>query len=344
MTNINANLQDIQAALEALDLCCPDITIIAKEFADEPEPQPASPSEEPPPGWEMPDEQIGTPVYEERRCDRAGQVLDGLIEVLSQFDTYSVPLLSGLSFHVLAAIATAILSSPAVGPFGIVLGIAGAIPSLVVLLIVGGWDAGAMAATITAEREDLLCAIFEASNASAAKTAMLALLDPLMNVVELQIVDFLLSRSGAINNVYFFRSDVPPPSVGSDCSMCANPECANRLGYGQLVSDNGSTIVGNSLFQASKHRFGVYLYSEVTKEPCEKTYSVTITITGGSVSQSGSVKIFRLWSPAAYPVPSGGAGDLYNDNPVPPQTAGVWAVSITSGVAFSCQIDYVEDV
>jgi len=340
--NINLSLEELKTALAGLAdaLCCPDVVIEPGgiNFADEPEPIPAIEFGDPPTGWgEFAAE--GGPEYYTRKCTMANAIVDAteaffqwLIDnVYPQFETTTLAVIMGL-----VALG---LSLPSVGPFAVIIGVATGIGTLTTLMLSGGWDPIVLRDIAANNKPALVCALFLAGDATEAKTDYLAIFTTQgANAKEVQVLDVLLTASGAMNNLFFASSYVPDPEPGlTSCDDCEVVACGNVIaypGYGEILSDVGGVISAHSLFTDTLWRVSIaFNYSPPSY--CDDPVSITAAQLTAGILTAGSVPIHRINSPGA------SGGDLFAGNSFPSfPVAGVGVYSFTSTTEFSMEVTY----
>jgi hypothetical protein len=328
---------DLVEVLSSLDFCCPDITVIAQEFSDQTMPEPAT-IEGPPPGWEDCGFSFGSPEFDDRKCDNAHQILTGLLFFFSEISP--IQAFSSLAFTSAVAICTSILASSASGPIGIAIVTAGWTATLVGVVILAGWNADNISTALSNNEDDLLCAMITATSASQAKTEFLDVLSGLTSI-ELQILDALISLSGAMNNLFYIRDDVPVAPSGQQCPDCGVEDCLNRAGYGTLISDDGSVARLSSLNQDGAWRVSLNLYSDASLAPCDRDFDIELSVVSGSITLSASPHDhYRMWQRGDFPFQSGNASAYSSDSAPISTISCVVYVSLISNTPFTVDISY----
>jgi len=340
--NINLSLEELKTALAGLAdaLCCPNVVIEPGgiNFADEPEPIGGIEFGEPPTGWgEFAAE--GGPEYYTRKCTMANAIVDATEAFFQWLIDNVYPQFESTTLAVIMGLVALGLSLPSVGPFAVIIGVATGIGTLVTLMLSGGWDPIVLRDIAANNKPDLVCALFLASDADEAKADYLAIFTAQgANAKEVQVLNILLSASGAMNNLFFASSYVPDPEPGlTSCDDCEAAPCGNVIaysGYGEILSDTGEVISAHSLFTDTFWRVSI-AFNYNPPSYCDAPVTITnAQLTIGSLT-SGSVPIHRVNSPGA------SGGDLYNGNSFPSfPIAGVGVYSFTSTTEFTIEVTY----
>lgn len=168
----------IYTALLSLQLTCSPVTNITvpvpsvnvqcgTAFGGE---QQAGPIDETPPGWHPPE---NPPV--DRKCRVANIIIDGCASLSGEFQEYGVDNLAALGIGLIGITISAILAK-----YGIWSGarwVFGTVTSIVSAILAGQVDFGRQRAGFVASREDFVCALYEAQNASGALSEFLNVAD-----------------------------------------------------------------------------------------------------------------------------------------------------------------------
>ena len=309
-----------------------------------------------PPGYfQATDEAAGSGPYYSRKCKVANathdsyrewlqgwidQGIDSILEI--QIATFGV--LAGLA---LSAVLTPvpILDETAVVVVGFLAEL-----GLAYIAIASDVDLQGIINIMDAHRGELVCALFDADDATQAQ-------DDYMDILTNNGASFgdeTLMRAmmvyDVLNNLFFKSSEAieagletyTPPD---DCSGCAST-CENRLATGDNFLDTGSQISADSVPSSGSNFCSVYIDTTELLSHCGGTVTVSnFVTTAGTIDQSGqSNDAYRIHSPANPPGP-GEPGDLYSHKTDPPSTpiAGAAYIVLKSKYSFSVQFDYTVD-
>jgi len=155
------------------------------------EDEPVDETDTPPPGFE-PD-----PNIDNRKCKAVNFYYDGVREVFYRWDIDDVQDKGALGFTVVTTLIGAALGTyfPIVG--NLIGAVAGAIIGITIAILVAGASPGDMLAIWDANQEEIICALYSATNTTQAKDDVLAICDAGgMSTAEWGIVAWLLSVDG----------------------------------------------------------------------------------------------------------------------------------------------------
>lgn len=174
--------------------------------------------------------------YQTAKCRVANVILDKVISNVRLMDSYNVDAGFGSLLGVTTGLITAALLA---GPVGWVVAISiGAVSGIItVWATLAAPDLGDLDTALASNQDDLICALFEAQSAEAAKTAFLAVLDGASVSAALQsIVGFML-YFGVLNELFsptgtyaqgtdYLNDDYDP----TDCAECG-PSCTTFYSF-----------------------------------------------------------------------------------------------------------------
>lgn len=210
------------------------------------------PADAPPigPGEDFPD----LSAWETYKCEAVNWLMDTLIDIFTKLGVYPLEYWTAATVAGASALITSIIATTLVaGIFPIVLA---AVAALVGALLIGGsFDLDDIKDTLTTNRADLTCILFDGANATAAKANFLAALSTLgLSAVEVGIVGLVLVDN-VMNNLFELNPDIEGHDITDACTGCG-ADCAlffgkdalgNRRGTGVLTK-NGATRTLTSVF------------------------------------------------------------------------------------------------
>jgi hypothetical protein len=244
-SDFRIGLADVANAIRALAnaQCCSNIGVTIYQgtdeeggviFGTEPPGNPGNPETDPPPD--------GYDTWEEwytQLCQNIHAMVDSFVTTLSNLSYLSIFNLSLL----VSAVGAFILMPPAISPM-LLYWLAQLVLSLSTLRDLGAW--------ITANKSELVCAIYNADNAAAAQTAIRGVLsdgltaanvDPNLHPTIISIAMALLSTD-TLNQLYDGSMVVSYP--GAECN-CVEMPCTFTMSIGGIdemaVLENGNILV-----------------------------------------------------------------------------------------------------
>lgn len=163
----------------------------------------------------------------DRKCKAANYIHGSISEVVTELklnraDQY---LFAGLAF--VLALVTTIVGGLILGPFGLLLGaVSGSFLSMATLLFKASFSLALLETAILADQDAAICALFEATSASGARTAYLAHLTAEgATALEIEFVEFFLTNN-LLNVLFFAWGDsedvIDATPIISDCSSCVS--------------------------------------------------------------------------------------------------------------------------
>ena len=166
------------------------------------------------------------PATVDRKCKTANalwEAMEGTIAELNRVDVVST-IVYGLTF-VIGVVTAAIGVAVAAVVGGLMVATAGSISVLAARLMAGGVDLGALEAALNTRRDNIICAMFEATSASEARDDIIAILEgePL-NANTIDAFSLLLNNT--FLNVLWFDTEglaahLDGQTIYYDCSGCA---------------------------------------------------------------------------------------------------------------------------
>lgn len=149
----------------------------------DPPSEPGTEGGDPPPGFEEPTDEMGepappgSPFYQTRKCKIANFIVDDLFLLLEKLDEGNVINYISISSGAFIAALSIIVGGVLTGPLGIIVGVLGVMASVAITFLTYEIDLPVFATLIDDNREDLVCSIYTASDATAAKDAMRTVLE-----------------------------------------------------------------------------------------------------------------------------------------------------------------------
>ena len=204
----------------------------------------------------------------DRKCKAAHWIFDNLVAIYTDLDDNGIDTYSGITLALLATLVGAAIGSAATPVFGTILGaVAGVIIGISASILGANIDFGQIVSIFNTGQNQIICAMYDSSNANDARQAIIDYLDTTaMTVPNKALVEIMLTNS-ALNVLYFSSLDSESeiqnwPTV-IDCSMCGG-NCQfsyteNDRGYGpgagtgSLASDGVQRTISSELV-SGKHR------------------------------------------------------------------------------------------
>ncbi len=254
----NTNFNDLITALQNLNFRCPPLLYRITYFGldSELEPEQGIEFADPPPNWTIPSETPGSSAYYSRKCGVANQLVSNLEYIFTQLNQINVSNLANIAdigVDMVFATVLSILTNPNSGPFDTIAVVAGATWGIVKSLISFSIDFGNLTTITQGNRDDLVCALYEANDANGAISNLATEYgNNGASPTEQEFITDLLNLTGAANNLFYFRADVPPPPdppYVTDCNDCSQVPCPDfQVIYGSLVSQNGNQYTFDSQY------------------------------------------------------------------------------------------------
>lgn len=170
-------------------------------------------------------------AFETYKCRGANWLSDGVEDVFAKLQEYDVGFWASTTVALASSLVAAILTTTLIGgPFTLV---AGAVIAFVTALIVGATISLADIETaLIANRADLICALFNGTDADGSKTNYEAeLVTAGLNVAEVALVMILLN-SEVMNNLYEFNATVNSHPITTSCDGCGPEPCPFDVVFG----------------------------------------------------------------------------------------------------------------
>lgn len=191
----------------------------------------------------------GSQAYQSRKCKVANWIIEQLATLLS--DLQPIELLSQVTVASVTAIVTAALAALATGPLAIGIAVVALLANVVAYLVAGQADLAGLSALVTANHDDLVCALYESTSSDGAKTALVAALGAAgANQVQTGLVEILIDYKPL--SALFAQSDSPAGVVLEeslpdytppyDCSGCEEPCEPFLLFLGTVVSQGANSV------------------------------------------------------------------------------------------------------
>lgn len=227
----NTNFAGLIAALQALNfVCSPRVSMTNYLVPDIPPAAPGTEFDTPPPPFTQTEQEPGTTPYYERKCVLATTMHDAIREAIAYWDSWYLDEAFNISFNffliqlMAAFFEIATLPSLLISIFG---GTAGRLTTLAVGIYqnLGSIEFSEMLPVLDNNRDDLICALYNASDAPTARGDYNTILENAgMSVIHRGIIANLLPDD-YLNHLFFKRdADVeaewPLYAEGADCSGC----------------------------------------------------------------------------------------------------------------------------
>ena len=167
-------------------------------------PQPPTVEGDPPPaGFTEYD-----PVFPDRKCKIANMMIDDLLELVTLLIVNNVEEAAALGLAVMSSLFTLVIAMMAAGPLGWGLAGLGTLATIIGFFLVSTVDLDEFKTLMETARDDLVCALYNAPNNSAAFSALRAVLsDAGASSAQLAFVDALNLINGL--TALFFKPDDP---------------------------------------------------------------------------------------------------------------------------------------
>lgn len=318
----NVNAANMVNAIEGIEACA-DIILrqsFSIDLSTEIEATEGTEMQPPPDNWVETPETPGGQEYFERKCKAANQIINGFAHVWAEYDSVNLSALLAVSVGLMSNAIRGIMTAPVTGPLALVVAFAGAVVGIAERIISGSFDFGALASMTTGNRSDLVCALYDATSASAARSDLVAEYTNLgASADEVDLIDFILSTTGACNALFFDRelADYPNPrqvTATVDCSNCASV-CVPTVFWGTCDFTPGLrtwTAEFRDLTGSDPHYIIHLCHCPTDNNPDIDLEFKAIT---GYTGRGPSFWDFRLHSTCG---PIGVQGDIYLSNATPP--------------------------
>lgn len=352
ITAQNTNFSDLSTSLANLKLICQSITKVTvnNHFNPLTPPSTNGGSAIPPPEpFELIDEEGG--VIQNRKCFIATAIVDECREWLDFWDGLYLDELLNVSLILSMSSWVAALAASATEGTLLATVLATSEGLLSKLVSYAHQEAGNVefsdiSASLVTNRDDLICALYEADTSDQARSDFIAVLSGAgMSLVNQGFVTVLLDYT-ALNYLFYYNDPFIEQeylaATGYDCSGCGGT-CANRLGTngpGSTLGANSATIVSVQTGGDNKHYVSIWFDVTESFSFCGGTVDITnVQTMSGSIQPPAPPALYRIYDKQPTP---GSSGNLYHSNNPPPTTIeGARYMVIKSDTAFTVQIDWV---
>lgn len=181
-------------------------------------------------GGSVPDP-IGSIVFEEpavvdeRKCKAANSIHETIRNAFNDLDAYPIETWSSYGLVFAIGIITAVLAALAAPIVALLIGVAGAVSIFAAKVIISGVDLGDIVAELDSKITELVCLLYNSTNAGAARSGYLALLTGL-SATEVELVSLLMTN-GLMDLLYFDTAEsavywdtyTGPVDCGYDCAQ-----------------------------------------------------------------------------------------------------------------------------
>lgn len=276
---------DLNATLEAMTIAIQNIAAVGcGSCGSELDPVSADP---PPIG---PGEDFPTiDDYDEYKCEAANWLVDGLEDVFVKLKVYDVDFWATTTLAAGSSLVTAILLTTLIG--GAVVVIGGVVIALVSSLIIGSTiDMTDILTVLDDEREALVCALYNGTDAESSRTAFLAELTTAgLNAAEVALLGLILTNE-LVNNLYVLDEDIEGHTITTACEGCGPDPCDMVIVYGTgTITYDTQNFVITSEPHLGKHEINIQTpYNNGgcgAANWCVEFDSTTITQPEGSLSR-----------------------------------------------------------
>lgn len=293
----------------------------------------------------------GETYFKNRKCFMANAIIDDFVAFLDYWDNWQLDELTNLSL--VAYLAASVAALAALIENVVIIGISlGSVASYLHNLVqyayenMAGIEFSDISSAITTNRDDLLCALFEADTVVVARSDFVSVLaNAGMSQVNQGFV--IVALDYTYLNYLFYKDD---PNVeaafrvatGYDCSGCEG-NCDDRGGVQTtVVSDNGLTIqLTPTGLWGGYYYVKWYIDATPNFQLCGglDTFS-NFSVVSGAINPAPNGAV-RMWSNIPHP---GQGGDRYQGNTLPTvPITGVRVLQIKSPTNFTLQFDYVRE-
>jgi hypothetical protein len=302
---------NITQAVENLELvanCAPDVNLSCspdvivnvggggETVGTQPPSEPGEEGGTPPDGWTEPSE------VDNRKCKVANNIWDKLYFILDQLDKDGFEnILSTLGVGVATSLVVAALSV-ASGPVGWSLIVVGTVGSIILVFLAQSVDLDNLKDTMTNNKEDLICALYNSTDAQMAKDDFIQVLtDGGANSGQIALFQVILAFD-VVNALFFARDDANGQAfeaeldgytVSVECYICA--ACPTfTVALGTIVSQNATSITVDSETVGNSEYVSVYIHRVPPAARCDEEMQITAT---ANISSSRN-DFWRIWDGA----------------------------------------------
>lgn len=336
----NTNFADLSTALNNLNILCQSITKVSVQNIFQPNTPPAEPGGQSLPApFPFEEVEASDDIKSSRRCWAAHRLIKECIYTLDVWNKWQLDELLTLTFYELLASYIAAVGIYAVEALGLATylsTVAGLLNNIVLYVQEnsGGVEFSTISTYLTNNYDDLVCALFEAPDVLTARSDFIAVLNQAgLDSVNRGFMTVMLANS--YMNLLYYADDpafeaVWKSSPPEDCTGCDNV-CDNRS-WG-LVSDNGSTITIQGVWDGNDYAGGVYFDATESYQLCGDSVTINdMRVVSGAITGNNN---YRMASGAPPPY------DLWWANQPPPfPFTGVRVVYLISLNEFTIEIDY----
>lgn len=310
---------------------------------------------DPPPGWEEPTDDEGTPIdpgsdaYGDRKCKMSNIIHQLMVELITKINgsaivQTAVDYMGDRASDFLIVGLTTLLGELAT-PVPFWDGVVGFVVGLALQLLLGDLNFAGLILTLNDNEEELVCALYNAESAANAINDYMQVLDDKGESLANRLLIGYILTYDVVNILYFknstfslaFEATLETYNPPIDCSNCG---CEHQI-TGTLISDDGTTLTVQATAWAGGYRFQV-LFLDRCNPVTFTGYSV---ISGSLTPHPGGVHDWRIYS-FENPSTPGSNGDIYSDDAPPTgfPYANVSELAINSGDPYTIEIYYAEEV
>lgn len=169
--------------------------------------------------------------YDTYKCRGANWVIDGLLDLFAKLELYDVSYWTTTTISAGAGLITSVILTTVLGGWVVV--VAGAVVAMVTKLILGTTiDLSDIKTVLTSERADLICALYNGSDADSSRSALEGVLSSGgLNVAETELVGLVLTNS-VMNQLYEFNAEIDVWPETTSCAGCGPQPCPYTVVHG----------------------------------------------------------------------------------------------------------------
>jgi hypothetical protein len=235
-------------------------------------------------GSNYPDGFADRPEYDQHKCDAAQWFINQWQQDVGWLKTIDVAALGATGL-------AAGLLIPGVN-------VAAFVGVLLLLVALGVFvsDLQAIEDWLDANNDDILCAVYDATNSASALSAVVDLVEASSLTSNQQTAANYLITPAAINRVF---EDANVPDLSADCSGCGESGCATvYMNLGSYTPPNGFTSVLTTVPDPDRHNIRVsFNYDDELEEYCGAPVTIeSITINSGQPDSTAGNQAYRLFA------------------------------------------------
>ncbi len=236
--------------------------------------------------------------YDTYKCQGANWLLDGLTDLFQKLLVYDVDFWTATTVAAGSGLITSIILTTLLG--GWVVLVAGAVIGLITALILGVTiDLTDIKNVLISDRADLICALYNGSDASSSTAAFSSALSTAgLNGAEVALVGLIMANS-LVNNLYEFNAVIDAYTATTSCDTCGPEPCPYDLVYGTgTITYDQQPFVISSVVNGPYHE--INLQSPASGSGCSAAnWCMELTATTITNPEGGLSRTLWCWKTGA---------------------------------------------